>query len=332
MYDENQIVQVRWNNTNKEWYKSKGYVFTKRNDTFDVLVKDLSPKSSQKIKMICDYCGDGYETQYALIANGRKVIKKDCCSHCAGKKASDVSRQKRAIKKISLAEQACKENGYRLITTVDDYIDSKMNIHFICSKHGEQIMMLDNLIHGHKCKLCSYEERGDNLKHDIEYVKQIIESINGNILLNPDDYKDSNTRNLLIKCSCGNEFTTSFKNYSKYNVNTCYSCSCKESTGEQRIRKFLEFNSIEFVQEKRFDDCRDIKPLPFDFYLPNSNLIIEFDGKHHFEEIVFSNHETTKKHDEIKNQYCQSHNIDLLRIPYWEGNNIENIIADKLNL
>ena len=332
MYDENQIVQVRWNNSNREWYESKGYIFTNRNDYFDVFVKDLSPHSSKKIIVTCDYCGDVYETQYALITNGRKLISKDCCAYCTGKKTSDVSRQKRAIKKISLAQKICDENGYILLTTIDDYIDTKMDIRFICPKHGNQTMMFDNLIHGHKCRLCSYEERGNILKYDIEYVKQVVESINGNILLNPNDYKDSCTRNLIIKCSCGNEFITSFSNYSRYNVNTCYSCSCKESHGERRIREFLESNNIEFVQEKRFEDCRDIKPLPFDFYLPNNNLIIEFDGQHHFEDVIFGDHKITKEHDKIKNKYCESQNIDLLRIPYWEKDNIENIISTKLNL
>lgn len=333
MYDENQIVQVRWNNSNREWYESKGYNFTKRNDYFDVFVKDLSPHSSKKIIVTCDYCGSIYETQYALITSGRKIVSKDCCAYCTGKKTSDVSRKKRAVKKISLARKICTENGYTLLTTVDDYIDTKMDVHFICPKHGKQTMMLDNFVHGHKCKLCSYEKRGDNLKHDVEYVRRVIESSNGNILLNPDDYKDTNTRNLIIKCSCGNEFVTSFANYSRYNVNTCYSCSCKESSEERRIRKFLELNNIEFVQEKRFDNCRDIKPLPFDFYLPKYNLIIEFDGYHHYHNnTLWGNKEYTQKHDEIKNQYCKSNNIDLLRIPYWEGSNVENIISAKLNL
>ena len=94
----------------------------------------------------------------------------------------------------------------------------------------------------------------------------------------------------------------------------------------------MEFNEIDFEQEKRFDDCRDIRPLPFDFYLSNYNLIIEFDGRQHFEEFGFGNHMVTVKHDKIKNQYCQSHGIDLIRIPYWEGDNIENIIQNKLNL
>ncbi len=333
MFDENQIVQVRWNNSNREWYESKGYVYTKRNDSFDVKVVDLSLRSNAKIKAICDYCGEEYNACFVVLMDGRKVIKKDCCSKCTGKKTSDVTKMIRAKKHIGLAAEICNDNNYILLTTVDDYIDVKMDIAFICPKHGRQTMMLDNLIRGHKCKDCSYEERAKNLRHDIKYVKEYIESINGNKLLNPEDYKDTFTRNLNIQCSCGNIFTTSFSNYSKHGVDTCYSCACKESVGEKYIREYLESNKIEFIQEKRFDDCRDNKPLPFDFYLPDYNLCIEFDGQHHYNPIFGEeHHESTVRHDRIKNQYCEYNNISLLRIPYWDGHNIENIISKQLNL
>lgn len=332
MLVENQIVQVRWNNTNKEWYESKGYTFTKRNDFFDVNAKDLSPCSSARIKAVCDYCGEEYDVYFYALMDGRKIIQKDSCINCRRKKASDISRQKRAEQYLGLAQKICQEYGYTLLTTIKDYADVKMSIGFIYPKHGKQTMILDNLLHGHQCRDCSYEERATYLRHDVEYVREYIENINGNKLLNPEDYKDTFTRNLNIQCSCGNIFTTSFSNYSKHGVHTCYSCSCKESVGEERIRNYLEFNKIEFVQEKRFDDCRDNKPLPFDFYLPQFNLIIEFDGKHHFEETGRGNHASTAIHDKIKNEYCKTHNITLLRIPYWEGNNIEEIITKQLNL
>ena len=332
IFDGEQILKIRWNNTNREWYKSKGYTYTKRNDIFEVKAKDLSIHSSAKINVICDYCGKEYITQYALITNGRKIISKDCCPHCTGKKTSEVSWKRRAEKHILLAQKACEENGYKLLTTIDEYVDTKSEIYFECKKHGKQSIMLDNFVRSCKCAKCSYEERGNNLKHNVNYIIKRIEEVNGNILINPHEYQGSTINNLNICCSCGNIFTTSYNNYIRAGVNTCFSCSCKESSGEKRIRKFLENNKINFIQEKRFDDCRDKKPLPFDFYLQEYNLIIEFDGMHHFKEIGLANHEITKKHDEIKNQYCKLHNIDLLRIPYWDGNDIENILKIKLNL
>lgn len=98
MYDENQIVQVKWNNNNKDWFESRGYVFTKRHELFDVIVKDLNPTSKQRIVATCDYCGNKYKTSFAALFNGRKVIQKDCCSHCTGKKTSEVSKKETCYK------------------------------------------------------------------------------------------------------------------------------------------------------------------------------------------------------------------------------------------
>ena len=37
-------------------------------------------------------------------------------------------------------------------------------------------------------------------------------------------------------------------------------------------------------------------------------------------------------HDAIKNAYCEDHNIKLIRIPYWELNNVESILNNNLNI
>lgn len=332
MYDENQIIKMRWNNFNQEWYESKGYKYNGKREEFDICVKDLPEHSSAKINATCDYCGDDYLTQYASIINGRKIIQKDACHHCATKKANEISRQKRAAKYIGLAKKFCEEKGYVLLTTENEYTDIKMFVDFVCPKHGKQTIRLEVLLRGGGCLPCAIEYRARKLSLGIDEVKVRIESINNNTWLNPEDYINNHTTNLKILCSCGNIFTTSFMCYED-GTNKCSRCSQKESRGEEQIRKFLELNKIDFVQEKRFDDCRDKIPLPFDFYLPLYNLIIEFDGKHHYEPTYGEEHHmSTVKHDKIKNQYCEDNNINLLRIPYWEGNNIEDIISKQLNL
>ena len=315
MYDENQLIAMRWSTSNKTWYESFGYKYTKCRDYFTVKVKYLPPHSSAKINVQCDYCGLNYKSQYSLILNGRKTIKKDCCSFCAGKKSSEISHHKRAEKYMSLANNICQEHGYKLITSVNEYTNVKMPVKFYCPEHGVQTMMLENFLHSN-------------------YVVSIIDAVNDNKLLNADEYKDAVTPNLQIKCGlCGNEFATSLANYTKAGVNRCHSCSCKESSGEACIRNLLNLKNIAYIQEKRFEDCRDKKPLPFDFYLPEYNLVIEFDGQHHYSPIYGEEHfYTTKLHDKIKDDYCIIKGIELLRIPYWDGNNIEEIIIDKLNV
>ena len=105
---------------------------------------------------------------------------------------------------------------------------------------------------------------------------------------------------------------------------------CKNNyKGEIAIRNFLTEYKIEFKEQKRFDDCKDSNTLPFDFYLPQHNLCIEFDGIQHFKPIKRSktmtdeqaekNLKYTQNHDNIKTKYCKNNGIDLLRIRYDEN-------------
>jgi hypothetical protein len=94
------------------------------------------------------------------------------------------------------------------------------------------------------------------------------------------------------------------------------------SKGEISIEKYLIENKISYQRQYKIEDCRNILPLPFDFYLPELNILIEYDGKQHFESIDLFGGEIEfkkrKKNDDIKNKYCKKNKIPLLRIPYFE--------------
>lgn len=122
---------------------------------------------------------------------------------------------------------------------------------------------------------------------------------------------------------------------------SCLICSRNKSYGERVIENFLFRNKIKHIQEYTFDDCRDQRPLPFDFYLSNYNLCIEFQGKQHNEPATFNGiskekaikkFKKQKKHDKIKKDYCRNNNINFLEIYYKEIKNIEDILIEKLNL
>lgn len=96
--------------------------------------------------------------------------------------------------------------------------------------------------------------------------------------------------------------------------------NCHDSEGEKVIDKLLTENKLQFIRQKSFIDCKNERPLYFDFYLSESNLCIEFDGIQHFEPIAYwggeENFIKIKKRDEIKNEYCNNNNIRLIRIKY----------------
>lgn len=98
---------------------------------------------------------------------------------------------------------------------------------------------------------------------------------------------------------------------------------CNESKGEAGTREFLEINDIVYDYQKRFDDCRYINPLPFDFYLPIYNIAIEYQGDHHLKPVKFpgmtdeealDNFKAVQRRDKIKKEYCIKNNILLIEI------------------
>lgn len=112
------------------------------------------------------------------------------------------------------------------------------------------------------------------------------------------------------------------------------SCGCLVSKNEHRIKLWLEDHNIEYERQKKFDGCQNKKLLAFDFYIPSYNMVIEYDGEFHYQQIrgLNNNLEYQQNNDNIKNRFCEENNIRLLRIPYWEKDNIEAILSDWLFL
>ena len=96
---------------------------------------------------------------------------------------------------------------------------------------------------------------------------------------------------------------------------------------------FEKYN-LTFCSQKRFDDCRDKNTLPFDFYLPDYNLVVEIMGEQLEHPVnYFGGEEVFKKcveHDEIKRDYLKSNNIHILDIWYYELDNMETLILNKI--
>ena len=74
-------------------------------------------------------------------------------------------------------------------------------------------------------------------------------------------------------------------------------------------------------------------PLKPDFIIPKLKIWIEYDGIFHYKKVFDGdNYSKLKHHDKLKDEYAKKHSWNLIRIPYWELNNIENILNEKLKL
>lgn len=150
--------------------------------------------------------------------------------------------------------------------------------------------------------------------------------------------KRHKSQTLLFRCACGNEFETSLNTFCNGKFR-CNVCARSISKYEQIFKDFLEIQHIKYIFQYSLNQCRDILPLPFDFYLVDYNCLIEIDGEGHYHPCHFNQIGTeksletfsiTKKHDEIKNAFCQNNNIPLLRISYvdMQNNSYKQILLD----
>ena len=334
----NQLVEIKWHGKNRKRYEQLGYHFTKIGDTFWVNAEDLNHSNNTiSVKVECDYCGKIFETKFDSYLKGIKTINKSCCNNqeCKSRKSSDVQLLQNRERQYSKFVELCEERGYTPISTIDDYKNCDTKLKYMCSKHGIKETTLSNFKNNTiGCVECGWDKNANKKRLSIDKAKEYIESLNNNIWLNPDEYINEHEKNLKIQCgSCGKIYVTRMSMYKYINTGKCPVCGQKRSRAEYKIATFLEKNNVNFIQEKYFKDCKDKQALLFDFYLPDYNLCVEFDGQQHFEpKFGIDNFVITKLHDAMKNQYCKWNNIDLLRIPYWEGNYIEQIISKKIHL
>ena len=138
-------------------------------------------------------------------------------------------------------------------------------------------------------------------------------------------------------CDCGNLTEAPIHQITRGHT---LSCGCRhQSKWEIFISDYLISLNIAFYPQKRFPDCKNKKQsdmLPFDFYLPDYNICIEYDGEHHFHPIDgwggYDKFLITQENDDIKNKYCEAQKITLLRLPYtYSKEDIENEILNILS-
>lgn len=131
-------------------------------------------------------------------------------------------------------------------------------------------------------------------------------------------------------CDCGNVISVRANNLRRKDENRTISCGCsKRSAGELYIANILDEANISYIQEYRFPD---FPTKPFDFaIIKNGQIVqlIEFDGEQHYKEVPQwrTTLKEIQRRDKEKNEYAAKHNIPLIRIPYWER---DNLTLDKL--
>lgn len=214
------------------------------------------------------------------------------------------------------------------------YINRDTPVILICPEHGEiEITPKNHLDSKTGCTYCGkgYIPVGENgSMGKEEFIRRAI-AVHGEDTYDYSEVEYVNNRTpVKIFCrDCGEYF------WQKPNWHLSdHGCPCHvTSTGEKRIKTFLDKNHIKYTAQMKFEGLKDKDYLKFDFYLPDFNTCIEFQGVQHKKPVEqFGGEEGFKllqKHDQMKKDFCEKKSIKLVEIWYSQKSkrNLELLLA-----
>jgi very-short-patch-repair endonuclease len=275
--------------------------------------------SKTKIKIKHTECGHEYEVTPNHFLRGIR------CPNCFGTKKKTPKQFKKEV--FNLVGEK--------YTILGKYINNFTKIKIRHNENCDYVfeMISSNFLMGQRCPKCF----GKFLKTQDEFEKEIYNLVGDEYSI-LSIYSRATDKIKIRHNKCKHEWDVVAHSF--LCGNRCP--KCKLSRGEQKISKILEKYNINYIQEYKFSDCKDKRELPFDFYLKDYNCLIEFDGKQHYIPESFDSNKTQKHKnqnfidltikDDIKTNYCKEKNIKLIRIPFWELNNIEKILQTELGI
>lgn len=284
----------------KEILENKGYTVTAIN--------------SKSVEYICPKCGN---TEIKSVCSVSAALQKDkiSCSRCY-----NIKNKKEIIADIEAVE------GYTVLSDDLNLFQNKKTNILVRHSCGNEFLVKHNNFTNKKsrCPECAKLVKLTKLRRDPNLLNLEIQSHDINYVIdNVLDYENKKTKLNFRHLKCDNVFETTLDQFI-HNGKRCPFCNPKiKSKNEKIIGWFLRKNNIKFEEQISFADLVLKNKLYFDFkiYLnENDYFLLEYDGEQHFnprrESDGVAKLKLTQDRDAIKNQYCASNNIDLVRINY----------------
>lgn len=271
-----------------------------------------------KVEIVCPKHG-------TFLANPIHFLKGADCPKCA----HALQAEKHKIKDFAERANLVHGNLYDYSKVVYNKNNSKVEI--ICPIHGSFWQTPAGHLNGNGCPICGIEKREENKRQEQEniFIAEASKYYDCSKVI----YFDNQTEVTLI-CKKHGEFKISPAAFKRGNI--CPLCAkeipANVSLGEIKVASFFKEHNIKFQRNVIFEKCRDINPLPFDFYLEEKNLLIEYNGIQHYKAVRHFGgkeaFELQKKHDLIKEEFARENGFILLAISYKE--NLEKILSNIL--
>lgn len=284
--------------------------------------------SKTPMEMVCKVHG---MFRMSMCSHTRKTRPAGC--NLCGNESIAKSRSISHAQYIDKAKKKFPQFNYSKTT----YISSSEKVTIICKKHGEQEVNAGEFLTKSKygCPDCA-QEHGNHTQ--VEKAKIIFFKKVSRMFPEYDFRKFEYTHSKvsgLVKCAKHDYWEA--RPVDLLQGRGCPICS--GSKGEERIAKYLYGQKVHHLPQKTFEGCIYKTLLRFDFYLPEQNMCVEFQGHQHYQIVQFGGcslehakreFNLGQKRDQIKRDFCKENNIKLLEIPYWEFENIEQILNKSI--
>lgn len=282
----------------------------------NISVLSMYTTANNKVRCKCLSCGNIWDARAAHLLNNHGCPK--CSQKIKNTHESFINKMKNINNDIEI---------------IGKYNGIKNKILCKCKIDGFEWMgRPDTLLSGACCPKCiSLKKRILHTKKNDDFLEEL-KNINKNII--PLEEYIANDVKILCKClTCGEQWYV--RPNSLLHNHGCPNCQI--SNGEKRIKDFLSNHNIMYKQQMKYGDLVGVGygMLSYDFYLPDYNILIEYQGEFHdgtARQQTIEQFTTQQEHDRRKRQYAQDHNIKLLEIWYWDFDNIEQILDKELGL
>jgi len=276
---------------------------------------------TSKMKMYCDEHGFFEQTPHSHISMNSG------CPKCGNIRTSNKNQKGwNVVHDLFLVAHG---NKYEYDQTSFEDVSEKMKIK--CKEHGWFTQKPYTHYGGSGCNKCAVEEVHEKQKIDFkEFVKRSLSKHGNTFNYNKSSFTDIFTA---IEIECSKHGLFSQKPRDHYRGSGCPKCI--SSRGETLVRLILEEHNILYEEQKKFENLMNKNKLRCDFYLPEYNTVIEYNGLQHYEPIsVFGGVNglmQTQKRDLIKYAYLEANKIELIIIRF-DNNNPLDYLLEKLKI
>ena len=297
------------------------------NKSFELLSeKYINSTTTLNFKCLKEKCKEEFTLSWDKISQGSG------CPYCSGKRVGISNSIKTTAPKVS-EEWHTVKNGD--LTPNDVVSGSKKRVWWMCRNgHEWEAQVYNRINNKSNCPYCT-SKRPSKEYNFLIINKELTKE--WNYIKNhkqPDEFLPVSQRLVWWVCSkCTHEWEATIANRVK-GMTGCPKCT--ESKGQSKISNIFHNKNIEYKEQQTFDCLKGVGGgnLSYDFFLPKYNLLIEYNGEQHYKPIVFfGGEEQFKKqqeHDKRKREYADENKIKLLEIPYWDFENIEDILNKEL--